>query len=208
MVVRQSALSPNAEHPTQKLSLLQARLTQEALNPWSIHNRPKGFFQFIQRVQLNFSTCFTWGRKTIHLVEFSKSVCRLIDTWIISGLNGLSLQVIYTPVRLSGFYKAFYVQINSLIGAKPSHRVSSWSEVLRTLRWGVMETGRMIMFLLSLLWGGGWLECDLQKAATHYFFSLCAIFNMPVKKVQDLQSRLKAQNEVTFTNCIYLNVEL
>ena len=94
---------------------------------------------------------FTWGPpKSIDLVQFSERVRKLIDTWIMSGLSGLSLQVIYTPVRLSGSNKAFYVQINSVVGGQPSHSVSSWSDVLRTLRWEVMEAEREIMFLLSL----------------------------------------------------------
>lgn len=47
-----------------------------------------------------------------------------------SGLSGLSLQVIYTPARLSGSNKAFYVQINSVVGAQPSSALGqmSWGQ--------------------------------------------------------------------------------
>lgn len=123
---------------------------------------------------------------------------------LLVDVSGLSLQVIYTPVRRSGFYKAFYVQINSLIGAKPSKQVSSWSDVLSTLRWEVMETGRKIMFLSSSLRRKKmtWVICREQQHNLLISYP-CAVCNMTFTNIPELQKYSKAQNCVTFTNRIF-----
>lgn len=125
---------------------------------------------------------------------------------LLVDVSGLSLQVIYTPVRRSGFYKAFYVQINSLIGAKPSERVSSWSDVLSTLWWEVMETGRKIMFLSSSLRRKKttWVICREQQHNLLISYP-CAVCNMTFKNIPELQKSSKAQNCVTFTNRIFFS---
>lgn len=91
-------------------------------------------FQIYPKGQMKFLQLLHPKLKMIDFVQFSQSVCWLIGTWIISGLSELLPQVIYTPVRRLGFYKAFYVQINLLQGTKPSNCISSWSESLG--HWG------------------------------------------------------------------------
>lgn len=122
-----------------------------------------------------------------------------------SGLSGLSLQVIYTPARLSGSNKAFYVQINSVVGAQPSSALGQMSWGQWGERWR-RQGGRLCSYCHwgeERTQGGNTIHCCIliTRPLTEDFFWLSIFLQIVFFNIKLQVMTYHSPKSVLFTSC-------